>query len=109
MKTENLENMINGWFIGDFEPTLIKTTDVEVAVKEYSKGDNEALHHHKIATEVTVVMTGRVRMNGKEYEKGDIIVVEPMEATDFEALEDSLTTVVKYPGATNDKYGGYPK
>ena len=46
-------------------------------------------------------------MNGVEYKKGDIIVMEPMEATDFECLEDGTqNVVVKYPGANNDKYLG---
>lgn len=106
MKKAKLGDMIKGWFVGDFEPTLIKTREVEVAVKEYSKGDREGRHHHKVATEITVISSGRVRMNGIEYGKGDIIVIEPLESSDFEALEDTVTTVVKYPGANNDKYEG---
>lgn len=106
MKRAKIENMIKGWFVGDFEPTLIKTRDVEVAVKEYRQGDCEGRHYHKVATEITVICSGRVRMNGIEYQKGDIIIVEPLESTDFEALEDTMTTVVKYPGAGSDKYEG---
>ena len=48
------------------------------------------------------------KMNGVEYTKGDIIVMEPYEATDFEAIEDSINTVVKFPGANDDKYLGEP-
>ena len=106
MKTAKLEEMVKGWFVGNFEPTLLKTNDVEVAVKEYKKGDYEEKHYHKIATEITVIVSGRVRMNGVEYKKGDIIVIEPNEATDFEALEDTVNTVVKFPGTNNDKYIG---
>ena len=47
MKTAKLGSMIKGWFIGNFEPTLLRTNDVEVAVKEYKKGDYEELHYHK--------------------------------------------------------------
>ena len=91
MKVAKLEDMVKGWFVGNFDPTLIKTNDVEVAVKEYKKGDYEEKHYHKI----TVIVSGKVRMNGIEYSKGDIIVIEP---NDFEALEN---TVVKFPGASN--------
>lgn len=101
-----LDEMIKGWFVGDFEPSLIKTSKVEVAVQEYRKGDYEGCHYHKVATEITVITAGRVRMNGITYEKGDIIVIPPFESTDFEALEDTISTVVKYPGAINDKYYG---
>jgi len=106
MKVAKLEDMVKGWFVGNFDPTLIKTNDVEVAVKEYKKGDCEEKHYHKIATEITVIVSGRVKMNGVEYSKGDIVVIEPNEATDFEALEDTVNTVVKFPGANNDKYLG---
>ena len=107
MKIAKLENMINGWFVGNFEPTLLKTNDVEVAVKKYNKGDYEERHYHKIATEITVITNGRVKMNGVEYKKGDIIVMEPNESTDFECLEDGTQNiVVKIPGANNDKYKG---
>ena len=85
MKVAKLEDMFKGWFVGNFDPTLLRTNDVEVAVKSYKKGDYETKHFHKIATELTVIISGRVRMNGVEYGKGDIIVMEPNEATDFES------------------------
>lgn len=107
MKTAKLQNMVKGWFIGNFEPSLCQTNDVEVAVKEYKAGDYEDRHHHKIATEYTAIIKGRVRMNGVEYGAGDIIVMEPNESTDFECLEDgTVNVVVKLPGASNDKYAG---
>ena len=48
MKVAKLDDMIKGWFVGNFEPTLLKTNDVEVAVKRYKKGDYEDRHYHKI-------------------------------------------------------------
>jgi quercetin dioxygenase-like cupin family protein len=99
-----LEDMIKGWFVGGFSPSALKTEAVEVAVKEYKAGDHEGAHYHKIATEITVIVSGRVKMMGKEWGPGDIIVVEPGEATDFEALTDATNVVVKLPGALNDKY-----
>lgn len=108
MKKFNLSQMTKGWFVGDFSPTLIKTQEVEVGVKSYKKGDYEERHHHKVATEITVIVAGRVSMNGECYSQGDILVIEPGESTDFDVLEDVITVVVKYPGAKNDKYIGEP-
>lgn len=104
MKTAKLSDMTKGWFVGNFEPTLYKTNDVEVAVKTYDAGVYEKKHYHKIATEITVVTKGTIHMNGKEYSAGDIIIVEPNEATDFYAVTDAENVVVKLPGANNDKY-----
>lgn len=104
MKVYRLEEMTAGWFVGDFEPSIIKTSDVEVAVKSYIAGTKEKKHLHKIATEITVVIRGKVRMMNREFCDGDIIVLNPGEATSFEAIKDSVCAVVKYPGASNDKY-----
>ena len=105
MKTSKLNNMIKGWFIGNFSPSVLKTNAVEVAIKKYNKGDFEASHFHKIATEVTVIVSGKVRMNQELYSAGDIIIMEPNQATDFECLEDNtINVVVKVPGANDDKY-----
>lgn len=105
MQVNRLESMIKGWFVGNFHPTLYRTNDVEVAVKTYDKGYYEASHYHKIATEITCIVSGKVRMNGIEYCPGDIITVHPNESTNFESLEDNtVNVVVKLPGANNDKY-----
>lgn len=104
MKINKLNEMFRGWIIGNFEPTCYKTDEVEVAVKGYKKGEKEPLHYHKIATEITVIVNGIVLMNGIEYKTGDIITIEAGESTNFEALTDVVTTVVKVPCVKDDKY-----
>lgn len=104
MKINKLNEMFKGWFVGNFEPSLYKTDDVEVAVKIYKAGDKEGKHYHKVATEITVVVSGMVLMNGVTYNSGDVITIEPGDVTDFEALSDSVTTVVKVPCVKDDKY-----
>jgi hypothetical protein len=100
--------MVKGWFIGAFSPTVFDTSTAEIAIKTYKAGDSEDRHHHKIATEVTAFIEGSARMNGVEYGKGEIVVIRPGESTDFCALTDLTTVVVKIPGALNDKYPGNP-
>ena len=105
MIISDLSKMKGGWFIGNFEPSLLKTNDFEVAVKHYNKGHYEASHFHRVATEYTVIIQGSAKMNGIVYKAGDIIIMEPNESTDFECLEDNtINVVVKYPGANNDKF-----
>ncbi len=104
MKKWHLSEMKKGWFVGNFQPTAFKTNACEVAFKNYSAGEKEVEHFHKIATEITLIQSGRVQMCGKEYVAGDIVVIEPGTATAFEALEDTKTVVVKVPGANHDKY-----
>lgn len=104
MNTANLGDMVKGWFVGGFTPTAFSTDACEVAVKDYKAGDSEAAHYHKVATEVTVVISGQVSMCGETWGAGDIIVLSPGDITAFEALTDAKTVCVKVPGALNDKY-----
>jgi hypothetical protein len=104
MKVSSLEAMTRGWFVGDFEPTLYRTAGVEVAVKRYAAGDREARHLHRVATELTAVVSGRVRMDGRELGPDDIVVLAPGEASDFLALTDATVVAVKVPGAPDDKF-----
>ena len=104
MKVHKLDTFFKGWVVGDFEPSLFKTNDFEVAVKSYKKGDYEPKHFHKVATEITIITKGRVVMNFEVYTEGDIIVIEPGDATDFRATNDVTTTVIKFPCVEGDKY-----
>jgi hypothetical protein len=104
MEKSNLGNFVRGWIVGGFEPTLFNTTDVEFAIQEFKQGDKELSHCHKIATEITVIVQGKAKMKGVILRKGDVVKIQPGEYTDFEALEDTTTAVIKLPGALNDKY-----
>jgi quercetin dioxygenase-like cupin family protein len=104
MKTTKLTQMKKGWFIGAFSPTAFRTQSCEVAVKCYRAGDKESSHTHLVATEITVVISGVVRMLDKEWSEGDILVLDPGDVTAFEAITDCATVVVKVPSVINDKY-----
>ena len=104
MEKYNLSAMKKGWFVGDFEPTVIRTRDCEVGVKYYQAGTIESSHYHKLADELTVIIRGKVRMNKNIYKAGDIVKVFRDEVIEFEAIEDSTTVVYKSASVSGDKY-----
>lgn len=104
MYTARLDDMVRGWFIGNFQPTVLQTSNVEVGVKTYHAGDYEEWHYHREASEITVIISGMVEMNGIRHGAGDILVIDPCEGTDFRALTDVINVVVKLPGAQDDKH-----
>lgn len=108
MKVHHLSQMVKGWFVGGFTPSVVQTHDVEVAVKTYKAGDKEAMHFHRVATEITVIVSGQVRMSERIFGPGDIVTLSPGQPTDFEAVTDATNVVVKLPGAADDKYLGKP-
>lgn len=104
MVKHKLHTFKKGWIIGNFDPSLLITKDIEVAIKHYIKGNEELSHHHKIATEWTCIVKGRVSINDIIYEQNDIIQIFPNEIAKFKALEDTITVVIKTPSVKDDKY-----
>jgi quercetin dioxygenase-like cupin family protein len=104
MRRQRLDAMTRGWFVGDFAPSVLRTGAAEVGVKRYAAGDTEGWHFHKIATEITLILSGEVEMCGQRFGPGDIVTLEPGEGTSFRAITDAVNVVVKVPGATHDKY-----
>jgi len=104
MLKEKLSNMIRGWFIGDFEPSVFKTKDFEVGVLTHKKGEEWPKHYHKIATEYTVLLSGSMTICGELIEAGTIFILEPGEVADPVFHEDCTVIVVKTPSVIGDKY-----
>jgi beta-phosphoglucomutase len=104
IRKAKLSEMMKGWFVGNFYPSVLISESFEAGVKEYKKGHKEASHVHKLATEITVVATGKVRMCDRIINAGEMILMEPGVSTSFEALEDTITFVVKTPSSPSDKY-----
>lgn len=103
MKEYQLKNFTNGWFVGNFEPTIFATNDFEVSVKFFEAGDREPLHKQILATELTAVISGIVQMNSKEFSVGTIIEFKPGEACEFFSVTDATLVCVKFPSIPNDK------
>lgn len=104
MRVNYLNDMTKGWFVGNFSPTVLPATAFEVAVKHYRAGDYEARHMHRVATEITVIVSGQVMFGGRKLAEGAIVTAAPGDWTDFRALTDAVTVVVKTPSVEGDKY-----
>ena len=104
MEIFRLDQMVKGWFVGDFSPAALRTDAAEVAVKSYKAGDREDRHLHKVASEITLILYGTAEMCDRRLGPGDIIKLSPGEASAFSAITDVMTVVVKLPSVTGDKY-----
>lgn len=104
MKQAKLKDFQRGWFIGNFEPTLLKVKDFEVGIMSHKKGEFWPKHHHKISTEYNVVLKGRLTINGVLLKKNQIFVIEPGEITKAEFKTDCKVLVIKTPSVPGDKY-----
>jgi hypothetical protein len=100
----NINKMIKGWFIGNFEPSIVKTDLFEVGILKRFKGLERPKHYHKISKEITCLISGKATINDKLITPGDIFILEKNEIVDAFYHEDSLLVVVKMPSVIGDKY-----
>lgn len=92
-----------GWVVGNFEPALIQSSEIELAVKHFKRGDVEPSHKQLVATEITIVITGEIRLGDSVYGANEIVKISPGIFADFESLTDSSLVCIKYPSLPNDK------
>jgi hypothetical protein len=98
------ESGARGWFIGDFPEAVVRTKDFEVCWQGNRAGAKDRPHTHKIITEVQLITSGCIRINGEEFGPGDIYVSEPGEEYHAEYLEDTEVVAIKFPSIPDDKY-----
>lgn len=99
----NVDNFVKGWLVGDFDPALIKSKNIEVGLKYYNAGATERRHVHNTVKEYTIVVSGCISMNDRTYGPGSIVEILPGISTDFKALEMTTTLVIKTPSIPSDK------
>ena len=104
MKKIKLSDFFRGWFVGDFEPTLFKSKEIEVAVQVYKKNHIEPEHFHKVSTEITFMIKGKAFFNDQLISEDEGIIIFPGETNIFKAVTDCKTLVVKFPSIPKDKY-----
>jgi mannose-6-phosphate isomerase-like protein (cupin superfamily) len=104
MDVSHISDFKGGWFIGNFEPTLLKNAGFEASIKLHKKGEHWPTHYHKIATEYNVVVVGRMTIQNQSLEAGNVFVLHPYEIADPVFHEDTIIVCIKHPGAANDKF-----
>ena len=82
-------------------PALAKEFEVNYQVNEPG---HSVSHYHKEVTEITLVVTGRMLMNGQIFSPGEIIYLEPGDIAQLEYLEHTTTVTVKTPSIPSDKF-----
>lgn len=104
MILDNIINFKNGWFLGDFSPSIFRTKDFEVGIISHRKGEQWATHYHKLSREINFVIEGSLEVQDKVIVAGEFFVLEPWEISNPIFLEDSKILCIKIPSCPGDKY-----
>jgi dTDP-glucose pyrophosphorylase len=99
-----LHNFVNGWIIGNFEPSLLKNSGVELAVMNKKKGKGiHDYHYHEQCVEINVLIKGKMMCNNKIIEENDIFIFNKNVPSIYEYLEDCTFVVFKNKPSSKDK------
>ena len=104
MKIYKIKDMHKGWFIGDFEPSVLKTKKCEVAIKFHPAGEKWDIHYHKEVCEYNYLIQGEMNMCGNDLVAGDIFIVNPYEIANPHFYTDCTIVTVKVPSKIGDKF-----
>lgn len=105
MKTFKLSDAGDrGWYVGQFDRAVHKTDLFEAGYQTFKKGQYSPKHFHAVATEINLVINGKVMYGNNMLGPGDGIIYEPGEVCECYYLEDTTTVVIKTPGVLGDKY-----
>lgn len=103
MEIYDLEDMKDGWFVGNFSPTAYPA-DFEVCYKQHSKGERWDTHYHKKATEINLLISGKMKINDTVIHAGQVFVIHPYYVSSPEFLEDCRLVIVKTISDPKDKF-----
>lgn len=104
MDVHKLSNFIGGWVIGNFEPTLLKTSHFEVGWKIHTRHEGVEPHLHRQVTEYNLLAHGSMTVNGVQLEEHDLFVLHPGEQVDIDIHTEEVHVVcVKVPSIPADK------
>lgn len=99
-------NEFGGWFVGDFQPSLINSKDIEFGFKRISKNTKPDYHFHKFKTEYTILLEGQIICQESNTIIKPITCIKllPFEKNDQLFIEDSLIIIINTPSKKNDKH-----
>lgn len=99
-------NEYGGWFLGDFEPSLIKNKDFEFGYKRIPKYTEPDYHFHKFKTEYTILIEGKIicKESNKLILPITCIKLSPYEKNDQYFIDESLILIINMPSKKDDKY-----
>lgn len=104
MKTYNIKNFNNGWFIGDFEPSIWRNPFFEMAHHNHKANDQTYKHYHKVTTELNYIVSGDIIVDGNNLTSGDIWIYEANDISDVTFLTDTSLIILRWPSIPSDKY-----
>lgn len=93
-----------GWIIGNFEPSMIKTSEYELGILSHKKGEKWDFHYHSTYDEINLLYEGTLMSNGRIINKGEVFINPKNQIACPKFIEDCKVVCVKIPSTPGDKH-----
>lgn len=103
MEILDVNNIVRGWFVGNFDNTLYKTDACEVAYKYHFSGEDWPAHFHEHSDEINYLVTGQMEINGQKMEAPCVFIIRKGEVAKPRFITAVTLIVVRVPGIPHDK------
>lgn len=104
MEIHRIESFKAGWFLGFFEPSLLKTRNFEAGWRLHVKDEIWPAHLHKISDEFNFLISGTMTIQDTALNKGDVFVIRKGEIANPQFLTNCEVFTIKVPSCPGDKY-----
>jgi mannose-6-phosphate isomerase-like protein (cupin superfamily) len=103
VKVNRLDAMTRGWLIGDFKPSILRTSQFEVGYLSHKKGEIWPAHVHNQADEYNVLIRGSMQLNNELLSQGEIFIIKKGMLAKAMFFEDCEVLCIKCPSIPSDK------
>jgi len=102
-KKINTNDYTRGWLIGNFEPSIIKTTEYELGILRHKKDEKWAFHYHVETKEINILLKGKMIINNVLINEKTVFIFEKNMISCPLFLEDCVVLCIKLPSLPGDK------
>lgn len=98
-----IDDYIRGWLIGDFIPSIVRTSAYEVGISRHKKGEHWGFHYHHELDEYNILLSGKMYINNRLLESGDYFMIPKDIIACPKFVEDCTIVCLKSPSKPKDK------
>lgn len=98
-----INEYVRGWLIGNFEPSIMKTTEYEIGIMSHFTGEHHGFHYHQHLTEFNILLSGKILLNNIPINAGTIFIMNKNIIACSKFLEDCKILCIKVPSVPGDK------
>jgi dTDP-glucose pyrophosphorylase len=98
-----IDNYVRGWLIGDFTPSILRTSEYEVGFSRHKGGEHWGFHYHHELDEYNILISGKMMINNQIIHAGEYFMIPKDVIACPKFLEDCTILCLKSPSKPKDK------